>query len=120
MIFREELNGTVGGFPIRVGFDRGVGWSPVDETGEDGIGFELRTETVFVAFIFRRRDGAGARGIDMIPSRGVGEFPVRLVIKLAAAPGDITMPAEILRERYPILVRRYVTKPVQIAVDTGR
>ena len=28
--------------------------------------------------------------------------------------------SEILRQRYPILVLRHVTKPVQIAVDAGR
>ena len=45
---------------------------------------------------------------------------MRLVIKFAATPSDVAMPAEILRERHPILVLRHVAKPVQIAVDTGR
>ena len=43
-----------------------------------------------------------------------------LMIKFAAAPGEITMLTEILRERHPILVLRQVAKPVQIAIDAGR
>ncbi len=97
-----------------------IGRSPVDEAGEDGVGFEFRPQTVLVAFALRRRDGAGARGLDMIPRRGIGEFTVSLMVKFAAAPCDVAMLAEILRERHPILVLRHVAKPVQIAVDTGR
>ncbi len=97
-----------------------VGWSPVDETGEYGIGFELRTETVLVAFILRRRHGASASRVDVIPRRSVGEFTVCLVIKLAATPGEVSMLTKVLRNGDPVLQLRHVAKPVQIAVDTGR
>lgn len=44
---------------------------------------------------------------------------MRLVIKFAAAPGEITMLTEVLREGHPILILWHVTKPVQVTVNTG-
>ena len=60
VISPEELSGTVGGFPIRIGFNGSIGRSPVDEPGEDRIRFKLWPETVLVTFTLRRRDRAGA------------------------------------------------------------
>ena len=42
VISLQELGRAVCGLPIGVGFGGMIGGSPVDEAGEDGIGFELR------------------------------------------------------------------------------
>ena len=56
----------------------------------------------------------------MIPRRGIGEFSVCLMIKFAAAPGEVAMLTEVLWQRHPVLVLRHVAKPVQIAIDARR
>ena len=115
----QKLGGAVGRLPIGIGFDGVVRWSPVNKTGEDGVGLELGTQTVLVAFLFRWWDSARSVGIDMVPRCGIGKLAVRLMVKFAATPGDIAMLAEVLRERHPVLVLGHVAKPVQIAVDSS-
>ena len=92
-------------------------WSPVNKTREDGVGFELGAQSVLVAFLFRWWDSACSGGIDMVPRCGIGELTVRLMVKFASTPSDVALLTKVLRECYPILVLRHVTKPVQIAVD---
>ena len=41
VISLQELGSAVRGFPIGIGLDGMIGRSPVDEAGEDRIGFEL-------------------------------------------------------------------------------
>ena len=43
-----------------------------------------------------------------------------LVEQLAATPCKVTVLPEILRQGHPVFVLRDVTKPVQVAVDSGR
>ena len=93
----QELGRTVCGLPIGIGLDGMIGWSPVDEAGDDRVGFELGTKPVFVAFALGRKHGAGAGGIDVIPGSGIGELAMGLVIELTSAPGEVAMVAEILR-----------------------
>ena len=44
---------------------------------------------------------------------------MRLMVKFAAAPGEVTVLAEVLRQRYPILVLWQIPKPIQVAIDAG-
>ena len=41
VISLQELGSALGGLPIGIGLDGMIGWSPVDQAGEDRIGFEL-------------------------------------------------------------------------------
>ena len=41
VISLQELGSAIGGLPIGIGLDGMIGRSPVDEAGEDRIGFEL-------------------------------------------------------------------------------
>ena len=44
---------------------------------------------------------------------------MRLMVKFAAAPGEVTVLAEVLRQRHPILVLWQIPKPIQVAIDAG-
>ena len=74
-----------------------IGWSPVDEAGEDGIGFELRPQSMIVALALWRRNSAGARGIDMIPRNGIRELAMGFVIEFASAPSEVSVFPKVLR-----------------------
>ena len=69
---------------------------PVDEAGEDGIGFELRPQSMLVALALWWRNSACARGIDMIPRSGIRELSVGLVIEFAPAPGEVAVFPKVL------------------------
>ena len=56
----QELGRAVCGLPIGIGLHGMIGWSPVDEAGEDRVGFELGAKSVLVAFALGGRDGACA------------------------------------------------------------
>ena len=44
---------------------------------------------------------------------------MRLMVKFAAAPGEVTVLAEVLRQRHPILVLWQIPKPIEVAIDAG-
>ena len=42
-----------------------------------------------------------------------------LMVKFTATPGEVTVLAEVLRQRHPILVLWHIPKPIQVAIDAG-
>ena len=55
----------------------------------------------------------------MIPCTCIRELAMRLMIKFAAAPGEVTVLAEVLRQRHPILILWQIPKPIEVAIDAG-
>ena len=98
----QELGRSVCGLPIGIGLDGMIGWSPVDQAGEDRVGFELGTKPVFVTFALEGWDGSyPVRGIDVIPRLRIGELAMGLVIELTPAPCEVAMLSEVLRAGSP-------------------
>ena len=60
------------------------------------------------------------RRILLVPRIRVGPFAMRLMVDLAAGPGDVSLLAKILRNGDPVLQLWNIAKPVPVAVDPGR